>query len=122
VTDVEQLLFTNLRIAKKQIVRLPCVICGEPNAIMYRIQHGRQILQKNKPGSFNYYLEMMRLTNRKTVSVCSHHHKLIHLGKYDGLSLRTIFKNFEKEGIGYNKNKAEALIIKASLSSDNSEN
>ena len=60
----------------------------------------------------------MRLTNRKTISVCSHHHNLNHLGKYGGVFLKIVFNNFKKEGIGFNKKKAEVLIKKAALSSD----
>lgn len=119
-TDVEQLLLSNLRISKKQLIRMPCVFCGE-KAVMHHIKHVRKVLQKKKPGSFNYYLEVMRLINRKTIPVCDHHHKLIHDGKYDGVSLKNVFKNFRKEGIGFNKKKAEALIKKASLVSDKTE-
>ena len=118
VTDIEQLLLVNLRVARKQIVRQPCVICGDPNTQMRHIKHVGKALQKKKPGNYNYYLEVMRLTNRKTIPVCSHHHNLIHSEKYDGVSLKTVFSNFKKEGIGFNKKKAEALIKKASLSSD----
>jgi group II intron reverse transcriptase/maturase len=118
VADVEQLLLANLRIARKQIVRQPCIICGEPNAVMHHVKHVRKILQKKKPDSYNYYLEVMRLTNRKTIPVCLHHHNLIHSGKYDGVSLKTVFENFKKEGIGFNRKDAKALIEKASLSSD----
>jgi group II intron reverse transcriptase/maturase len=118
VTDIEQLLLANLRIAKKQIVRQPCVFCGDTNSVMHHIKHVRKTLQKISPSSYNYYLEVMRLTNRKTIPVCSHHHNLIHSGKYDGVSLKTVFDNFKREGIGFNKKKAEALIEKASLSSD----
>jgi len=121
VTDVEQLLLANLRIAKKQIIRLPCFICGEQNTVMHHIKHVRTALQKKQTGSYNYYLEVMRLTNRKTIPVCHYHHKLIHSGKYDGVSLKNVFNNFKEEGIGFNKKKAEALIKKASLVSDNSE-
>lgn len=121
VADVEQLLLSNLRIAKKQIISLPCVICGEQNTVMHHIKHVRKVLQKKQPGSFNYYLEAMRLVNRKTIPVCPYHHKLIHSGKYDGVSLKTVFKNVKNEGIGFNKKKAEALVKKASLISDNSE-
>jgi len=121
VADVEQLLLANLRIAKKQIIRLPCVICGEQNTVMHHVKHVRKVLQKKQPNIFNYYLEVMRLVNRKTIPVCQYHHKLIHSGKYDGVSLKNIFKNFKNEGIGFNKNKAEALIKTASLCSDNSE-
>ena len=80
------------RIAKKQIVRLPCVICGEQNTVMHHVKHVRKVLQKKNPNSFNYYLEVMRLTNRKTIPVCPYHHKLIHSGKYDGVSLKNTFE------------------------------
>lgn len=79
-------------------------------------------LFKKKPGSFNYYLKVMCLTNRKTIPVCDYQHKLIHDDKYDGVSLKTVFKNFRKESIGFNKKKAEALIKKASLVSDKTKN
>lgn len=45
----------------------------------------------------------MRLTNRKTIPICKYHHNLIHAGNYYGVLLKTVFKNFKKEGIGYNK-------------------
>ena len=50
----------------------------------------RKILKNKKPGSYNYYLEVMRLTNRKTIPVCSFHHKLIYVGKYDGVFLKIL--------------------------------
>ena len=81
---------------------------------MHHIKHVRKILQKKKPDSFNAYLEAMRLVNRKTLPVCSFHHKLIHDGKYDGISLKYLFDSFRKEGIGFNKAKATLLIEKAS--------
>lgn len=85
---------------------------------MHHIKHVRKILQKKKPDSYNYYLEVMRLTNRKTIPVCFYHHNLIHSGKYDGVSLKIVFENFRNEGIGFDKKKANALIKKASLISD----
>jgi len=118
VTDVKQLLLANLRIAKKQIVREPCIICGDPNTEMHHVKHVRKILTKKKPGSYDYYLEVMRLTNRKAIPVCQHHHNLIHAGKCNGVSLKTVFQNFKKEGIGFNQKKAEALVKRADLSLD----
>lgn len=105
VTDVEQLLLANLRIAKKQIMGLPCVICGEPDTTIYHIKHVRKTLQKKQLSNFNYCLEVMGLTNYKTISVCSYHYKLIHSGKYDDTSLKTIFKNFKNKGIGFDEKK-----------------
>lgn len=120
-TDVEQLLLLNLRVAKKQLIRMSCVFCGE-KAVMHHVKHVRKTLQKKKPGSFNDYLEVRRLTNPKTIPACDYHYKLIHDGKYDGMSLKTVFKNFRKEGIGFNKKKAEALIKKVSVVSEKTEN
>jgi len=60
----------------------------------------------------------MRLTNRKTIPVCIYHYVLIHAGKDNGVSLKTVFENFKKQGIGFNKKKAEKLIKKAFLISD----
>lgn len=48
VTDVEQLLIVNLRIARKQIVRQPCITCSEPDTIMSHIKPMGKVLQKKK--------------------------------------------------------------------------
>jgi group II intron reverse transcriptase/maturase len=121
VTDIEQLLLANLKVAKQHLIKWPCVICGEP-AEMHHIKHVRKTLSKKKPGSFNYYLEAMRLVNRKILPVCKHHHNFIHAGKYDGVSLFNLFEAFKKNGVGFNKNKAKVLIRKASLSEKSEKN
>ena len=115
VTDIEQLLLVNLKVAKQHLILWPCVICGAP-AEMHHIKHVRKTLSKKKLGSFNYYLEAMRLVNRKTLPVCKYHHNLIHAGKYDKDSLSNLFDSFKKNGVGFNKNKAKALVSKASTS------
>lgn len=79
---------------------------------MHHLKHVKHVLKKKKPQSFNAYLEAMRLVNRKTLPVCKYHHNLIHAGKYDGKSLRSIFEAFKNNGIGFNKRKAMALIKK----------
>jgi len=121
VKDVEQLLLENLKVAKQHLIEWPCIICGEP-AEMHHVKHVRKALQKKKSGSYNFYLEAMRLVNRKTLPMCKFHHGLIHSGKYDEESLEALFKSFKKGGIGFNKSKAKALINKASQVSDNSDN
>jgi group II intron reverse transcriptase/maturase len=115
VTSIEQLLLVNLKVAKQHLVLWPCVICGAPTE-MHHIKHVRQTLSKKKPDSFNYYLEAMRLVNRKTLPVCKHHYNLIHAGKYDKDSLSNLFDSFKKNGVGFNKNKAKALVLKAPTS------
>jgi hypothetical protein len=83
---------------------------------MHHIKHVRKTLVKKNPDTFDFYLEAMRLVNRKTLPVCKFHHGLIHSGKYDGESLNNLFKTFKKNGIGFNKSKAKALVSKASKS------
>ena len=89
------------------------VICGDPTAEMHHVQHVRKVLQKKKPGSYNAYLEAMRLVNRKTLPVCKRHHQMIHSGEYDGKSLRSLFDSFKKHGVGFNNAKALKLIERA---------
>lgn len=117
--DVTQLILKNLKLAKMSVIKYPCVICGDTSSEMRRINHVKKALAKKVPKSFNYYLEAMRLGNRKQIPVCKHHHDLIHAGKYDGVSLKVMFKNFKLMGYGFNQKKADALIKKASLPSDN---
>jgi len=111
--DVEQLLFANLKVAKQHLIKWPCVICGCP-AEMHHIKHVRKALQKKKPGSFDAFLEAMRLVNRKTLPLCIPHHKQVHAGKYDGESLSSLFEFFKEKGVGFNKAKANVLIKKVS--------
>ena len=59
MTDIEQLLLANLRIAKKQIIRLPCFICGEQNAVMHHIKHVRKALQKKQNDSLEDMADVM---------------------------------------------------------------
>lgn len=111
--NVEQLLLSNLKIAKQHLIKWPCAICGAP-AEMHHIKHVRKTLQKKKPESFNAYLEAMRLVNRKTLPLCKFHHHTVHTGKYDGDSLSNLFKSFKEKGVGFNKAKAKLLVEKAS--------
>lgn len=92
-----------------------CYICGAP-AEMHHIKHVRKTLSKKKPGSFDYYLKAMRSVNCKTLPIYKYHHNLIHAGKYDKDSLSNLFDSFNKNGVGFDKNKAKALVSKASTS------
>ena len=80
---------------------------------MRHVKHVRRTLAKKKSGTCDFYLEAMRLVNRKTLPVCKFHHGLIHAGKYNGESLKSLFNSFKENSIDFNKAKAEALIIKA---------
>ena len=113
VPDVDNLLIENIKIAKQHFIKWPCVICGDPKAEMHHVKHVRKVLQKKKPGSYNAYLEAMRLVNRKTLPVCKRHHQMIHSGEYDGKSLRSLFDSFKKHGVGFNNAKALKLIERA---------
>lgn len=120
-TNVEQLLLLNLKVAKQHLINWPCAICGEP-AEMHHMKHVRKSLQKKRPGSFNAYLEAMRLVNRKTLPLCKLHHDEVHSGKYDGDSLSNLFKSFKNKGVGFNKAKAKLLVKKASDRSAKADN
>ena len=115
ITSIEQLLLANLKVAKQHLIKWPCVICGEP-AEMHHVKHVRKTLSKKKSGTYDFYLEAMRLVNRKTLPVCKFHHGLINAGKYDKESLKSLFNSFKENGVSFNKTKAEALIMKASKS------
>jgi len=116
--NVTQLILKNLKLAKKSVVKMPCIICGDPLSEMHHIKSVRKTLKKKVPKSFNYYMEVMRLVNRKVIPVCKYHHNLIHAGKYDGVSLKLMFQNFKQQGYNFNQIKADALIKKASFPSD----
>lgn len=92
VLNVENLLLQHLGKAKKSMISWPCVICGEP-AEMHHIKHVRKAFKNKKTGSFDAYLESMRLLNRETLPVCKKHHNMIHRGEYDGE-----FTSFKKKG------------------------
>ena len=68
-----------------------------------------KLFLKKKSGTYDFHLG-------KTLPVCKFHHGLIHAGKYDGESLKNLFNSFKENGVGFNKAKAEALIMKASKS------
>jgi len=63
---------------------------------MHHIKHVCKTLAKKNPGTYDFYLEAMRLVNRKTLLVCKLHQGQIHAGKYDGESLHTLFNSFKK--------------------------
>jgi group II intron reverse transcriptase/maturase len=107
--DVQQLLVKSLKLGKMSMLTWPCVICGD-RAEMHHIKHVRKTLRHKKPGSFNAYLEAMRIVNRKTLPVCRKHHLEIHRRQYDSASLKSLFSSFKRNGVGFQKAKAEALI------------
>ena len=98
--EIENLLISNLKTAKKHMIVWPCAICNEKENIeMHHIKHVRKTLKNKKNGSWNAYLEAMRLVNRKTLPVCKKHHNMIHRGEYDGKSLSNIFDSFKNMGL-----------------------
>ena len=111
--NVEQLLLSNLKVAKQHLIKWPYVIYNAP-AEMHRIKHVRKTLQKKKLESFNAYLETMRFVNRKTLPLCKFHHHTVYSGKYDGDSLSNFFKSFKEKEANFNKAKAKLLVKKAS--------
>ena len=64
-----------------------CVICGDPNIQMHHIRHVRKYSETARQG-FN---RIHSLLNRKQIPVCKHHHKGIHDGIYDSISLSELY-------------------------------
>mgnify|MGYP002259866197 CR=1 FL=1 len=107
--DIHSLIIKNLRIGKVKQIVLPCAICGDKNSEMHHIKHVRKMLQNKKKNSLNYFLEAMKLVNRKCIPLCKQHHINVHKGLYDGDSLKNIFKHFNNLGVKYNKKLAFSL-------------
>jgi hypothetical protein len=79
---------------------------------MHHVKHVKKTLRKKVPGSFNAYLEAMRIVNRKTLPVCRKNHLQIHKGEYDAVSLKQLFETFKERGIGFKRYKADSIIKK----------
>lgn len=73
---------------------LPCAICDsdEGPIEMHHVKHVR------KQG-FRYkgFHEQMALLNRKQIPLCKNYHKKVHMGLYDGPSLKTLRKRMKKK-------------------------
>jgi retron-type reverse transcriptase len=114
---LEQLLAQHLRLARQSWVLLPCAICGHPNTEMHHVRSVAKVLCSTKPGSLNYYLEAMRMANRKTVPLCREHHLQVHRGAYDGPSLRALVGFFSDQGACVDPRQTEALLAVPSTKS-----
>jgi len=64
-----------------------CVICGDPKVQMHHIRHVRKYSETAKQG----FDRIHSLLNRKQIPVCKHHHKGIHDGIYDSISLSELY-------------------------------
>jgi len=75
----------NVRLRTRSKLGYPCCICGKEESIqMHHVRHIRKMTEKKAKG-FNRILSTL---NRKQIPVCQRCHKLIHAGKYDGISLK----------------------------------
>lgn len=108
---LDQLLVQHLRLARQSWVLLPCAICGHPVTEMHHVRSVAKALRTKKPGSLNYYLEAMRMANRKTVPLCREHHQQVHRGAYDGPSLRSMLGFFADQGARVDPRRVEALLV-----------
>lgn len=52
--------------------------------------------------------------HRKTLPICRKHYIIIHNGEYSAESLKSLFNTFEKEKVGFDKDKALALVKRSS--------
>jgi len=65
-----------------------CVICGTSQDIqMHHVRHIRGYRTQAKLG----FTRILQLLNRKQIPVCKHHHKCIHDGNYDSISLSEFY-------------------------------
>jgi retron-type reverse transcriptase len=65
-----------------------CIICGSnQNIEMHHIKHVRGYEAKRQDG----FIAIMNTLNRKQIPVCKHHHKCIHDGQYDSISLTELY-------------------------------
>lgn len=65
-----------------------CVICGTSDNIeMHHVRHIRGYNTQAKQG----FTRILSLLNRKQIPVCKHHHKCIHDGIYDSISLSELY-------------------------------
>ena len=63
-----------------------CVLCGSKDHVeMHHIHHIRNSKEKEGFG------RIMSLLNRKQIPVCKFHHKAIHDGRYDNISLSELY-------------------------------
>jgi group II intron reverse transcriptase/maturase len=75
----------NVRLRTKSKLGLPCCICGEPQDVqMHHVRHLRKMTEKRAKG----FTRIMDALNRKQIPVCERCHRLIHAGRYNGLSLK----------------------------------
>lgn len=64
-----------------------CIICGSPDVQMHHIRHVRKYSETARQG----FDRIHSLLNRKQIPVCKHHHKCIHDGLYDSISLSELY-------------------------------
>jgi group II intron reverse transcriptase/maturase len=73
------------RIKERNILELPCIICGtEDNIEMHHLKRLKDTKDKST------LIKVMSTMRRKTIPLCMACHDKVHAGKYDGLSLREI--------------------------------
>jgi len=74
-----------------------CIICGDTRVQMLRryrrnIRHVRKFSDSARQGFVRRYRRSIHsLLNRKQIPVCTHHHKCIHDGLYDSISLSELY-------------------------------
>lgn len=77
----------NIKLRTGSKLGLSCICCGDTEKIeMHHVRHLRKMTQEQASG----FTRVMIAMNRKQVPVCKRCHKLIHSGKYDGLSLHDL--------------------------------
>lgn len=69
-------------VRSQSVLDKPCLLCGTVEKVeMHHVKHIRK-------GPVKGFTQVMAQLNRKQIPVCRSCHKLIHEGKYDGISLK----------------------------------
>lgn len=108
--DFEHLLKKNLKLAKKSLLKLSCIICGSSPAELYHIEQVKNVLENKK--FYNVYVEACSIIKRKTLPLCKKHQLEMHNNIYDEISLKNMFQNADIEGYNFNFNKYITFIKK----------
>lgn len=81
------LVVMNIRMRVRSKLGQPCCVCGDNEQVqMHHVRHVRKMTEKRAKG----FTRVMDALNRKQIPVCKKCHKLIHMGQYDGMSLKDL--------------------------------
>jgi group II intron reverse transcriptase/maturase len=91
--NVEILIKSNLKLGRISLIFEPCVICGSTlNVEIHHIKSARLAQKNTKVNSLKSWVNEKRLDNRNRIPLCSFHHRIVHIGEYQGKNLKNYVK------------------------------